>query len=147
LSRRLIPNLGWLKWLLGAPPPGNGFVVSEELQRLRHEMGRKAILKSLGLNSATIWRWERRPRLSKAFNDILEGRDSTKIEGWDGLHPSTRRQMEKVKEAKSLESCCKRAGISRSGYYVALSQSERCGVKRELGQYLNMQGKYEVKMS
>jgi len=58
-------------------------------------MGRKAILKSLRLNSATIWNWEQDPASNKAFNAILEGRDIAQIEGWNDLHPNTRGHMQR----------------------------------------------------
>jgi hypothetical protein len=142
LSRRQVPNLGWLKWLFGAPAPAGAFVVGSELQRLRHEMGRKAILKAVGLSSATIWCWEKGQRTSEAIKAILSGGDGEDAEGWGQLNPDTRRHMEDVGKAASLAACCTRAGFDASRYYSALKEAERCGVKGELLQYLRLEGRY-----
>ncbi len=140
--RGLIPNLGWLKWLFGWPAPAGAFVVGRELQRLRREMGRKAMLCALGLNTATIWRVERGKQTSQPIKHILAGRNGAEAEGWDQLHPNTRRHMENLRRAVRLDACCKRADMSVGLYYQAMKEGERCGVKNELLQYLKIEGKY-----
>jgi len=147
IRRKQIPDLDWLKWLFGAAPPAGAFVVSGRLQNLRREMGQKAILKKVGLNSATIWQWERGKLTSAPIKDILAGGDGRGAEGWDELNPDTQRHMEAVGKAASLDACCERAGLSVSTYRAAMQEAERCGVQDELRQYLNLEGRYTTTKS
>jgi hypothetical protein len=147
LSRGLIPNIAWLKWLFGAPAPAGTFVVGHELQRLRREMSRKGILRAINLNTASIWVWERNPRTTNHIKAILDGRDASKLEGWDQIHVGTRRKMEGVYRVSSLDESCKRAKTSIALYYKAMQEAERYGVKNELLQYLKIEGKYTSNMS
>ena len=147
LSRRLIPNLDWLKWLFGAPPPSGSFVVGEELQGLRSEMGRKGILRAAKLNSATIWVWEHGALTKAPIEAILAGGNGKDADEWNQLCPGTRQHMEDVQKARSLEACCARAGLSVPRYYTELKEAERCGVKGELLQYLKIEGRYTAAKS
>jgi hypothetical protein len=142
ISRRQVPSAGWLKWLFGAPPPAGAFVVVSDLQRLRREIGRKAILRAAGLNSATIWNWEKGEHTREPIKAILAGGKGTDAQGWDELSPAVRQQMESVRQEAVLEACCDRAGLSVSRYYTAMKEAERCGVRGELQQYLNIEGRY-----
>jgi hypothetical protein len=157
LSRRLIPDLGWLKWLFGAPPPLGAFVVGLGLQGLRHEMSRKGILKAAGLNSATIWLRERDERTSRLMKGILAGGSAVDTEEWAQLPPVILRQMLAISKAAHLDACRKRVKIarsgcsavklSRSGYFDALKEAERCGVKDKLLEYLKVQGQFTSRQS
>jgi hypothetical protein len=142
LSRGLIPSLGWLKWLFGWPAPAGAFVVGAELQRLRREMGRRAILRALKLNPATIWQWQRGKQTSKPIREILSGRNGADADGWDQLHPNTRQHMDNLCRAARLDACCKRAEMSLALYYKEMKKAEHCGVSSELLQYLKIDGKY-----
>jgi hypothetical protein len=139
LRRGLIPDLGWLKWLFGAPSPKGSIPVGPALQRLRGEMGRKGILRAAGLNTATIWLWETDHRTSPSIKAILAGRSGADMEE---LPRRTQDQMKAVSEAASLEACCVRARLSLSGYYNAIKEAERCGVKDKLLQYLKIEGQF-----
>jgi len=147
LKRKLIPNCAWLKWLYGAPEPTEAFVVSSELQRLRREMGKKAILKAVGLDLARLWQWERSPETSGPMKAILAGGDATTMEQWECLHANTRQHMEAIRKAMSLDECCSRAQVSKSKYYVLLAHADRCGVKAELEKYLKIEPPYEATKS
>jgi hypothetical protein len=142
LSDGLIPNVGWLRWLFNGPVPKGAFVVIWPLQRLRGEMGIKAIMKAVGLNLARLHQWKQSPLTGPVIRAILAGGDPAATEQWGRLHPNTRQQMEAVRKARSLEACCARAGIALSGYYTLLREAERCGVKGELQKYLSCQAPY-----
>jgi hypothetical protein len=142
LSRRLIPDLGWLKWLFGAPPPTGAFVVGLRMQRLRHEMSRKGILKAAGLNSATIWLRERDDRTRELMKTILAGGSAAETEEWAQLPPVIQRQLLAISKAAGLDACCRRVKLSRTGYYNALKDAECFGVKDKLLQYLRVQRQF-----
>lgn len=141
IKRGTIPNLDWLKWLYGGHPPAGAFVVTREVQRLRRQRGRKAILASMGLTLADAWRWQNSASTSDIFAPILAGRPISEGE-WSGVHPTTRKQMEAFSSANSWEASCERAGVSMSTYRAAVAEANRCGVGDELSQYLNLEGRY-----
>ncbi len=147
LGQRVIPSLDWLKWLFGGPVPAGTFVVGPELQRLRGQMSRKGILRATGLNTSSIWRWERDQRTSNVIKSILAGGNGPEAEEWHHLHPITQQHMEDVSRAASLEACCDRADMSIALYYKVMKEAERCGVKNELRQYLNCEGRYASRLS
>jgi hypothetical protein len=133
-----------LKWLFGWPAPDKGYVVNEPLQRLRHEMSQRSILRALKVNDATIWYWERDSHAKGPIKAILDGGTGEDADGWDRLPARTQERLKAFREAASLEACCDRAGISVSQYYVELREAERRGVKRELLQYLKIEGPFTV---
>jgi hypothetical protein len=159
LKRRQIPCLGWLKWLFGWPAAHGSFVVGAELQRLRHEMSRKGIVRAANCHTATIWTWENEPRTCASIRAILAGDDPAEAEGWHDLPETTRQRMEEVRRAASLEASCGRVknkplpdlgstpSLAVSKYYTLLREAERCGVKEDLLHYLRCEGGYGTNQS
>lgn len=147
MSRRIIPNLDWLKWLFGWPAPEGSFVVGAELQRLRREMSRKGMMRAAGLSTSFIWHWEKDRRTNKVIEAILAGQKGADQEGWDQIPRGTRRKMEDLSDAVSVEACCERAKMSLSLYHQSVKEAKRCGVKDELLQYLKTDGKYTSTIS
>jgi hypothetical protein len=147
LSQGQIPSEGWLKWLFGAPPPPGSFVVDPGLQRLRREMGRKALLRAAGLNTSTIWQWDRNPRTRGAIRAVLEQSDPSAVAEWGELPEGTRDNMLVVRKVADLRACCERAAISVAKYYKLMAQARLAGVEGELTQYLRMKGLYAPPMS
>lgn len=147
LSNGQIPHLGWLKWLYGAPAPAGAFVVTAELQRLRHQMGQKAILRAAGLDEASTWRWQKNPLTSGLIKPILAGEDVGHTEAWRQLPQSTRERMEAVRREASPEACCSRARVSVAQYYVARREARHCGVEGDLLNYLRCTSPYGTEKS
>jgi hypothetical protein len=145
ISRGLIPSLDWLKWLFGAPPPPDAFVVELGLQKLRHEQSRKGILQAAGLSTVSIWAWERDARTSSIIRAILAGDNPAAVDGWKELPANIQRRLGAVFRAASETACCARAHLSRSGYYNALREAERGGLKNELIRYLRREEPYDSK--
>jgi hypothetical protein len=76
IRKKQIPDLHLLKWLYGLSAPDGVYVVSEALQSLKHEQGRKGILDALkerGIpaNPDPIWRWQRDERTRSPIKSIL----------------------------------------------------------------------------
>jgi hypothetical protein len=147
LRRGSIPSLDWLKWLFGDPVPAGAFVVEADMQRLRHQKSRKAILRKADLSTVSIWAWEKDPRTSEFIKAILAEGDPTAVEGWAELPEETRRRMQDVRDKASLEACLERAGMSSTRYYQALRDAERCGVRELLEQYLKSDGQFTTSKS
>src|SRR5262249_42604298 len=105
-SRRLFPDLRFLKRLYGWPGPKGVYFVTPELKRLKHEQGRKGILvavrekeKEKGndtLDDAIIWRWQRDERTARPINSILARGKGKDGKGWQQLDAETRRLMSVV---------------------------------------------------
>jgi hypothetical protein len=147
LSNRQIPDISWLKWLFAAPEREGVFVVSRELQRLRHETGRTAILAAARLNSARIWLWEQDKRTAAPIKAILAGKSGADTPEWATLSSETRKKMDRVSRAASLDACCARANTSKSTYFAAVREAERYGVKEQLLQYLHCEGEFGTNRS
>jgi hypothetical protein len=135
LSRRQIPSLEWRKWLFGGPAPAGAFVVEGELQRLRHEMSRKALVAAAGIHATAIWGWEKDDRTCGPIKAILNGDQPDKTQ-WEQLFPSERERMLKIAAARKLAACCQRAKLSLAQYYKLRAEAVLCGVKELLDQYM-----------
>jgi hypothetical protein len=146
-----IPDLPWLLWLYGGPIPDGAFVVRESLQRLRSEYSKSAICKAARESGAHIHlgdalRWESDPQTKAGLEKAIEAANKSgpksppESETWNKLHSRTRKNIWESAKSATLSACCKRAGVT--DYYQSLQQAERCGVQKELENYLKQEGKY-----
>lgn len=146
LRKKQIPDLRLLKWLFGFRPPEGVYIVSEALQRLRHENGWKGILMELkerGIpDQAIIWKWQGNERTAGSINSIMCGGKGEDEEGWEKLGEETRRQMIVLQKVVSLDDCLRRAKLSKSQYYAELVEADVCLAKAELVAYLASDGRY-----
>src|SRR5262245_6388416 len=140
LRKKQIPDLRLLKWLFGFRPPEGVYIVSEALQRLRHENGWKGILMELkerGIpDQAIIWKWQGDERTAGSINSIMCGGKGEDGKGWEQLDEETQRQMMVLQKVVSLDDCLRRAKLSKSQYYAELVEADVCLAKAELVAYL-----------
>ncbi len=140
VSEKGLGSLAWRVWLYGGPVPAGGLVVSEALQRLRHERTQQAICEAAGINYETYRKGKREPHIAEAFKAAYEnasaaGRPSREGIG-NGLQASVLKWIWAYAESAREAKCLERAGICNSAYNNALRDAERIGVKDTLIDFL-----------
>jgi hypothetical protein len=145
-----IPDVGWLLWLYGAPPPEGVFVVYPQLQRLRREMTSHRISVAAGVDWASVRKWNQSERLRPAFEDALRTAEKTggQIRAgwsakWPDLHPSSADRMWEYASHAALRACCKRAGLITQDYYQWRAEAEKCGARELFDQYIAFEGPFQ----
>jgi hypothetical protein len=156
--RNQIPNLAWRKWLFGWPPPKDVFVVSKQLQRLRHELSEKVLLEHLGFYEGSVRSWRNDERTRTAFEALSKG---ALVKEWEAVHEgvdaATRDRMITFVKVNSPEACCNRRQhkpdapdprpMSISGYYKEKKKAEVCGVGTEFEKYLRSDSPFDDRKS
>src|SRR5262249_49641119 len=141
LDLGLIPDIGWLKWLYGAPPPAGSFVVGDALQTLKAALSLRGVCAAAAVSVNTPARWET-AGLRWALDEARGAarRPGPKPEGpptlserWNQLDVRTRLHMWKYALAESKAACRKE---------IALNGARREGFRDELQKSLDQEGDY-----
>jgi hypothetical protein len=162
-----IPNLDWLHWLFGAPPPKGVYVVPLTLQDLQEQGRPDAICKATGLRLTTFGEWIAEG-LEQILHACLQGReqDLSTNETWQDLPTRTKNEIRRYTtvyaKGASLPERLKRVYVcdsdeldpvgtssivedlgdgqhlSRSKYEQLLRDAECDGAREDLERYLDV---------
>jgi hypothetical protein len=150
LGKGKIPDVEWLLWLYGAPPPSGAFVVSPALQRLRSEMTSYGATTAARIDESwpLEWRADEATRLALEDAKRVAGAQGPRGQGawrerWKSLPQATAERMWTFARCATLPACCERAGILKTDYYQSLAGARGCGVEELLRQYLACDGPFK----
>jgi hypothetical protein len=148
LGNDRIPDVQWLLWLYGAPPPEGAFVVNIGLQSLRSEMTDYRVCVAAGIHWKYPSQWRGDDALGPALEDALrtaspsgKGREAWRRR-WGALRQAAAERIWEFARCATLPACCGRAGILNTDYYQALAEARACGVGELLRQYLTCEGPF-----